>query len=252
MAQTRFRPVRTSPWRQATSDQQPSAPGRRGRVSPFLLTLFLMVLIPVFTYWWLDYKVRPVMVMTAKALAMRSATDALSQATTQEIAQLADYGRMVEIEDGPDGRTQVARFNFASVTQLQFAATKRAQAALRNLTLETLKIPSGQVLAGPLAAGVGPGIPVRMYVIGTAHSSIATEVKSVGVNQTVHILYLDLSAQVNVVAPLVATPITVQSRIPIAYVVLAGPVPNTYLNGQTTPSIVLPGIAVPSQSKPAN
>jgi hypothetical protein len=47
----------------------------------------------------------------------------------------------------------------------------------------------------------------------------------------VHILYLQLNAEVQVVAPLVAQPVSVQSRVPLAYVVFNGQVPNTYYGG---------------------
>ena len=206
--------------------------------------MFMMVLVTLVVlslgFLLLDLKIRPVVVVAARALATREATEALNQAVTEEIAHDADYDRIVEIDKTPDGRTQVARFNFASVTELQAAATQRAQDNLRALSADSIQLPLGQALAGPLIGNAGPRLPIHLYLLGTAHSSVTTDVKSVGVNQTVHILYLDLSAQVNVVAPLVTTPITIQSRVPIAYVVLAGPVPNTYFNGSGTGLSLLP------------
>lgn len=243
MASARFRPSKG-----VSRVPRPTPAGSRfsnlGRSILMAVIVILTVLSLMFLL--LDLKVRPVVVVAARALATRAATEALNQAVTEEIAHDVDYDRMVEIDKGPDGRTQVARFNFASVTELQAAATARAQDNLRALSLDAIQLPLGQALAGPLIGNAGPRLPIHLYLLGTAHSSVTTDVKSVGVNQTVHILYLDLSAQVNVVAPLVTTPITVQARVPIAYVVLAGPVPNTYFNGSGT------GLSIIPQTLPPN
>lgn len=235
MASTRFRP------RSSRVPNSKRAHNRNWRSPrPLLRIVVSLGLVLGLAFYLLDVKVHPIVSATAKAIATRAATEALNEAVTEEIAHDADYNRIVEITDGPDGHPQIARFNFASVTELQSAATQRALLNLRSLSTDSLALPLGQVLAGPLVGNAGPNLPIHLYVVGSAHSSVTTEVKSAGVNQTIHILYLDLSAQVNVVAPLMTAPVAVQSRIPLAYVVIAGPVPNTYLNngnGSTTPIV---------------
>lgn len=234
MASTRFRPVRTRGSKRSTPQRIRTIylPSFRPLVS---ITLALFAILGL-AFYWLDVKVRPVMTVAARAIATRVATDALNEAVTAQIAHDADYSRIVEIDTGPDGHLQVARFNFASVTELQVAATHRAQVNLQALSADSLPLPLGQILAGPIVGRAGPQLSMHLYLVGSAHSSVTTDVKSVGVNQTVHILYLDLTAQVNVVAPLLSSPVTVQSHIPLAYVVLSGTVPNTYLNGGSGPS----------------
>lgn len=239
MASTRFRPVKSA----GAQRRRPAARFRGYRLGPFLTPFLSLVLVFGLAFYWLDVKVRPVVMLAAKAIATRAATEALNEAVTEEIAHDADYSRIVELDNGPDGHLQVARFNFASVTQLQSAATQQALTNLRALSADSLELPVGQVLAGPLIGNAGPRLPIHLYVVGSAHSSVTTDVKSVGVNQTVHILYLDLSAEVSVVAPLITTPVRVQSRVPLAYIVLAGRVPNTYLyNGSGSVPPLLPAI----------
>jgi sporulation protein YunB len=208
----RFRATRN----QATSLRLPS------KLIPILIFIFLIGII----IHLMDVKLRPTVTAAAKAVATRAAVEALNQALTEELAKSVSYKQLIEVERNKDGDLKSARFNFAAVTKLQSEATSRAEDNLHALEDQTLKLPVAPVLGDSLFANVAPKIPIRITLIGSAHSSVSPEVKSVGINQTVHILYVDLSAEVNVVAPLVSAPVTVHSRVPIAYIVLSGEVPN--------------------------
>lgn len=176
----------------------------------------------------MEVKVRPVVAATARAVATRAATEALNEALSEEVAALADSRRIVHIEKDGRGDIEVAEVDFAAVTALQSAATAHAQEELHKLEHETFPMPIGEVLYGPLFSSIGPRVPVRFTLLGTAHSSIVTQSRTVGINQTVHVIYLDLTAQVNVLTPFTATPTTVTSKMPIAYVVFSGEIPHTY------------------------
>ncbi|MCF8565211.1 sporulation protein YunB [Alicyclobacillus tolerans] len=210
----------------------------RGR-SPFFTGIaVLMTAVAGFLYL-LDARVRPAVSAAARAVASRAAVDALNQAITEEISHDVEYDRIVQIDSASHGEIQVARFNFSAVTKLQAAATKRADEVLNGLSEHTLTLPVTQILAGSLAGPSGPRLPVHLLLVGAAHSSVTTQVKSVGVNQTVHILNLNLTAQVNVVTPLISTPISIESTVPVAYVVLAGKVPDTFMSSGSSGTLAI-------------
>lgn len=214
MSQSNFRPVPVKPRR---------APSRWVYIFISLCVLCATALGVT------EVKLRPAIAVAAEAVATRAATDALNQAVTEEMAQNTSYGHILHVEKNRQGDLAVADFDFPAVIQIQTQATSRAESLLRDLGHETFRLPLLQTVGGSLFSAVGPTIPVRAYLVGSAHSSVQADVKSVGINQTVHMLYLELTAQVHVVAPLVTKPIQIHSRVLLAYVIFNGKVPNAFV-----------------------
>lgn len=206
---------------------------RRQRTkSPFytwMLSVCAVLVIFAIVMTVVDIKLRPSISRASVAVAHRVATEALGQAVTYQLAQTADNAKLVKMDNGLGTKdVSVIRFNLEAITQLQTKATDRAEAALKDLSVQKIRLPIGHILGGSVLSVANVSVPLRLSLLGNAYSSISVDVKSVGVNQVVHILYLDIGAQVNVVAPFVTSPIDVHTRAPIAYIVMTGAVPNTY------------------------
>ena len=215
-----------------------------------LVGIFLLSITGILYYF--DVKLRPSIASASKAVATHVASEALNQALTEKLAESMNKTSFVEFaphEDKSD--LTVTRFNLQAVTKLQAEATEQAEKVLGELSRQNIQLPVGHILGGSFFTALNMNLPLRLSLLGNVHSSVYADVKSVGVNQTVHILYLELSANVNVLAPLVTQPVVVRSNAPIAYIVLSGPVPNAYygFNGQnqaggsgTTNQPLLPSI----------
>lgn len=214
-------------------------------LSKWIIGMMFIASFILSTLYFVDYKLRPSLQLAASALARRVATEALNQALTEELAHTTDESDIVHVETtGSHPELTVARFNLHVITALQSDATKQAELAMHQLSKQTIRLPFGHIFGGSVLSTTQMNVPVHLYLIGNAHSSIYADVKSVGVNQTVHILYLQLSADVNVVAPFVTQTTEVDSRSPIAYIVLAGSVPNTYFgSGKSSTQTVLPRLS---------
>lgn len=192
--------------------------------------LFLSFLSMVGLLWFLmDLRVRPAIAAAEQTVAQRAATQALNQALETAIASSPDDNQILHVETDNNGVLRLASFDFRTVSQIEAMATDKADSSMEGLSRVTLPMPISQSLGGALLTMMGPDVPVRIRLVGSAHTSIRMDVHSVGINQTVHALYLDLTAQVRAVSPLVSTPVEVHSSVPVAYVVLNGQIPNTYV-----------------------
>lgn len=179
----------------------------------------------------LDRNLRPPFMAMATGVARQIATQAINDALTKRIAEDTEYARLVSIEKDRNGRIASAHFNFAEVARIESLTTLRVQHVLSRLEARTVYIPALQGLGSAILASLGPSIPVRIVPMGTAQSEVEPEVKTAGINQTVHILYLHILAQVNVVVPFISEPVRIDTKIPIAYVVFIGNVPQTTIVG---------------------
>ncbi|MCY0870300.1 MAG: sporulation protein YunB [Firmicutes bacterium] len=189
----------------------------------------------------LDRSLRPPFMAIATGVARQVATQAINDALTRRIAEDAEYARIVEVDKDANGRVTSAHFNFAEVARIESLTTLRVQHVLARLEERTIYVPALQAMGSAILATLGPSIPIRIQPLGSAQSDVQPVVLSAGVNQTVHILYLHITAQVAVVVPFVTEPVRVETRIPIAYVVFIGAVPQTVVGAGA--AFTVPGTA---------
>ncbi len=188
----------------------------------------------------LDRSLRPPFMALATGIARQLATQAINDALTKRIAEDAEYARLVVLDKDRTGRVTSAHFNFAEVARIESLTTLRVQHVLTRLEARTIYVPALQGMGSAILATFGPAVPVRIVPIGSAQSEVEPVVHTAGINQTVHILYLHITAQVSVVVPFITQPVQVQTRIPIAYVIFVGSVPQTTVTGNGYPLTVNP------------
>jgi len=193
----------------------------------------------IYTIDLLDRSLRPPFLAMATGVARQMATEAINDALTKRIAEDSEYAKLVMLDRDRSGRVTSAHFNFAEVARIESLTTLRVQHVLTRLEERIIYVPALEATGSAILATLGPSIPVRIVPLGSAHSDVIPVVQSAGINQTVHILYLHIEAQVSVVVPFVTQPVQVDTRIPIAYVVFIGSVPQTTLSGSGPPSLAL-------------
>ena len=87
----------------------------------------------------------------------------------------------------------------------------------------------GSILGMPIFMGVGPKINFKFSPFGSLNYSIRTEVVSAGINQTIHKVYLSITADVKLMYSRVNPIITVSNEVLIGETVIVGSVPNLML-----------------------
>ena len=188
--------------------------------------------------WWfgvavhyLDRQLRPQIMGMAVGVSRQMASQAITDMLYKRLAVNGDFANLIVIDHDPAGHIVSAHFNLSSAFRIESLTTTEVQKELLQLEKKVVYIPALQTMGRTLFATLGPSIPIRIVPLGSVESHVIPEVKSAGINQTVHILYLTIVAQVGVVVPFVTQPVLVKSTIPIAYMVLLGSVPKVIGSG---------------------
>jgi len=175
------------------------------------------------------------MVRTASAsLATRVATEALNEAMGEVLSSYPDGEDLVRIrmERGANGQAfSIVTLDMAKLAKLQSEAIHASETRLQTLRRQTLPLPVLQALSASILAGYTITVPVSFSLVGAVHARLDADVASKGVNQVVHIVYLELTADVMTMTPLVRSPVHVTARSPVVYVIMSGPVPNVVFPG---------------------
>lgn len=200
-----------------------------------LLPVFL--LIPAISIYMLDLRLRPAVAAAATAVAKHAASEAINHALTDELAENENTVNLVEVKShfGSQNMT-IAKFNVQEMARLQSETATRVDSELAQLSTQKISLPASQVIGDAIFSLGNFKIPLKLSIVGTANSSVYADVQSAGVNQTVHILYLDVSADVNVITPLITKPVHLATKTPVAYLVLSGPVPDVYYHDSKIPT----------------
>jgi sporulation protein YunB len=202
---------------------------------------YLLVILAVFfffmmeTFYVVEHNLRPAFMVIAKGVARRIATEAINDSITRKLSQEAGYSQLLDVRTNKEGQVISASLNVPQVLRIQAEMTDQVQNVLNSLKARIIWVPVGQAFHSSILATFGPSVPVRVLPFGTANSSITSEVRQAGINQTVHILYLDVDVEMYVVVPFITEPADIHSRVPLAYVVFNGDVPQFFYDARGNP-----------------
>ena len=134
----------------------------------------------------------------------------------------------LEVVQDERGQLQYVRYDTGEINRVASLVTQSIQHRLSSSDKESLSIPIGQIFGLDFLAGLGPNIPVKIFVIGGVTTTPVGSFESAGINQTWHRVYLDIKVVMRVAIPLNNVDIPVVSRVPIVEEVFIGQVPNWY------------------------
>ncbi len=117
---------------------------------------------------------------------------------------------------------------FAS--ELTFEVTRR----LEDKTL-AFSLPLGNLTPFVLLSGRGPGIKLKVIPLGSVSVGTESELKSAGINQTLHRIIIRVNALVSVLAPFSAADVEISGDYVICEPFIIGKVPEMYYFRDATP-----------------
>jgi sporulation protein YunB len=108
---------------------------------------------------------------------------------------------------------------------------------VRNIQIELDKIPRvkvainmGTVSGISMLKNIDPKFQVELESAGNINSSVRTEFKSVGINQTHHKIYLKIDSTIGILTPIATFNKKIDTEVLLTEAVIVGEVPQTYYN----------------------
>ena len=145
--------------------------------------------------------------------------------TAEEIT----YDKLVELEKDTQGNVTAVRSNVAGLNRFRTALTARIDEKLADLSVEELGIPVGSVVLPELFSGMGPRLVVRVLAVRTSDAAFRNRFSTVGINQTLHQIFIDIHVTVTILSLTGTQEIVVDATVLAAETVIVGNVPSTYI-----------------------
>ncbi|BBI35148.1 sporulation protein YunB [Cohnella abietis] len=228
----------------------------------WLIMLVIVTFILIQGTMFLDRELRQPLMFLAKIRVNQLATEAINTAIKEEIAQNAVTNNMIQWKTTPEGKITGFLIDYKEQMGITAKTTEIVSRVLKEHEDIPEKIPIGHALNSPLISSFGPSVSVKFHPASVVKVDVETKQSEAGINNVLIEVYVRIRADISVVIPFDKEPETVETKIPLSYVMVVGDVPTYYYdnNGNPVgngaaqaPSIALPSKPelLPSQSQPA-
>lgn len=144
-----------------------------------------------------------------------------------------NYDNFVEITVGSDGNVSLINVNMLMVNLLLCDLTEKTQINVNNLCKEKIyNVPFYAITGSLMLAQLGKNIEIEVKPIGHVECKLTSAFDGVSINQTLHRIYVEVTARVKMILPLFVKDLYVKTKIVVAENVIVGKVPEVYLQNQ--------------------
>ncbi len=144
-----------------------------------------------------------------------------------------NYDNFVEITVGSDGNVSLINVNMLMVNLLLCDLTEKTQINVNNLCKEKIyNVPFYAITGSLMLAQLGKNIEIEVKPIGHVECKLTSAFDGVSINQTLHRIYVEVTARVKMILPLYVKDLYVKTKIVVAENVIVGKVPEVYLQNQ--------------------
>ena len=206
---------------------------RRKRKAQILLAVFLIFIVLVFVYIYCV--VNPVVVEATRHMVYSLSTSAVSDAVYDVLnEENVSYDDIVNVEYDDNGNVTLISLDTIRLNLIARKFYQVAQVYLDNMGKNGIDVALGTFTGLPFFSGMGPKINLKLVPIGAMTSVFESSLKSAGINQTNHTVYIKLYASVSMILPAYTATIDSVTEVLVAESVIVGEIPEIYFGSNSS------------------
>ncbi len=192
----------------------------------------LLIILAIFTFCTIYFRNNVVATIMDSSIAQvrAIATNSVNIAASSVLNDGITYDQLFEVVKDNDGNVTMIKANSPQINKIAREIANLAQANLDSLGTQTLEIAAGTFTGIALLTGFGPDVTIKIVPIGTANCDFVSFLQPAGINQTLHKIYIDVYADIDIITPLDDPQVQVKAEILVCENLIIGKVPETYLN----------------------
>lgn len=194
-----------------------------------LIITIIVVIIAYSTAICIIKAINPTLELQSKSIAR-----ALAEKSTNEACQRAientKYDDFCTIERDSNGNIKLMNLNVININRTMSKIALDMQENLKKEKNGEISISVGSISGNKLLAGKGPAIKVKVETLGDIQTSVKSELKSAGINQTLHKIYMDISCELCIISPYKDVTEKISTEVLLAEAVIVGEIPESYYN----------------------
>ena len=206
---------------------------RRLKPGIFRIAVALTLFVAAFIFCTVYFRnnIVPTVMGSAIAEVRAMCTNSVNLAVTAVVGGGLEYDDLFRVVKNEEGDIEMVQANSPEINMIAREIANLAQANLDELGLKEISIPIGTFTGLALLMGIGPDVTISVMPIGSALCDFVSYFTSAGINQTLHKIYIDVHATINIVTPIDEPTITVKAEVLVAENLIVGNVPQFYFGG---------------------
>lgn len=159
----------------------------------------------------------------------KAVSDIINRVVLEELEKSgADYSSLVTLSTNSGGDVTSVQSNIVNINRLKTSVSDRIEKEISQLSEQEIRIPIGTLSGLKLLHGKGFCIGMNVKPLGYANTTIISEFSEAGLNQTLHRILIEISAEVDAIIPGFESRVVVTTTIVAAETVIVGKVPDAY------------------------
>lgn len=192
-----------------------------------IILLFAVVVV------YIRFVVTPVVKTVAEEKVRALTVSTVNAAVTSVLEAEPSFVDMVEYGHDANGDLNSIKINATRVNAVIQRSVQKTQNGLSDMISSGVNIPVGSVSGITFLSGKGPSLNVAVIPVGSVDARLRSEFSEIGINQTIHKIYLSLDSTIKIIIPGAGNTIKSSSEVLLVESVIIGKVPDTYLNATT-------------------
>ncbi len=201
----------------------------KGKLKKVLIITGLVLALIIVLYIVLDSAVRPAVLSLAETKLAAMANLLMNDAVGETFGSGIGYSDLVDIEKDETGKIRSISANAVNINSLVSKVTTVIQLGIAEIGRQGIDIPIGTAIGGTLFTGRGPSINVRVEPVGSANAVFLTGFEEAGINQTRHLIYLEVKISMKMVIANTVEQVDYSSTLLISDTVIVGEIPDSYI-----------------------
>ena len=210
-------------------------PPKRAKKKKIKAIAAILTLILLFTgaFFYFNKQAHEVIDQLTRATISNRLTVKMNAAFDELMASFDDeYSSYVHIERNSSGEITLITADMIKINKLMAQYSTIVQSHVSEIEEDDIAVPMLAFTGWPLVSTLGADIKLDIVAVGNAPCSYRSEFKEVGINQTLHSIYIDVSAKVEIILPIDNIEVECPSSALVCESVIVGRVPQFYLQNK--------------------
>jgi len=149
---------------------------------------------------------------------------------SSKVLENVQYDELVTIIKDNEEKIKMLQINTVKINLVASEIAYNIQQELSKKENSEIEIPIGAITGSKYLAGFGPKITIQIIPSGSIVTNLKSEFKSVGINQTMHRIYMEAACNVRIVTPYDMQEEIITNQVLMAEYVIVGEIPESYYN----------------------
>lgn len=194
------------------------------KVKLLLIAVLLIIIISIVTFSLAAY---PIFESSCKNKAGAIAINITSNQVNKVMSNY-EYEDLVQVEKDSSGEITMIKAKIVPINEMIAQITSNIKKEIDNTEQTLIQINMGAISGISILSTVGPRFNIKMECSGRVETNLLSEFTSVGINQSLHRIYLDLVTTINILTPFNVIRNNYPSKLLLAESIIVGKIPETY------------------------